>query len=277
MHFRHVFAVPAVIFVLAAAPSQSMAANASLCSDYGTGKETVLVFIDRTTAGQQAKLKADVASAREFVLGNLKPVTDKHSSQKTLVGSLLKPGQRLDISIITDNVAERRQVFDDCRPGRETGISSYLARPANPVKLHQDEEDFWNEAAAAIERELKTTRSTRKSGIIDTLANVTRNHPRGSIKRVVLVSDLLDNLTVDLMPKNGKVRGMTEAQLQDALRAVAGTRSFSALEGAEVTVFGFGLDDIDRKPLEPAARRMVENFWRTYFQRSGASKVELKY
>jgi hypothetical protein len=271
--------IGAAIFALAilgTVPGSAQAANGTFCAKYASGNDVVLLLVDRTSNGRPDRLRAAAAEARQYLLGQLVG-DDLRPDRKKMAGGALRSGQRLELSSIMDNVANRQVFFNDCRPGREASFKSLLEKPLDPTALGQYDLDYSTEITTVLDKALAKAVSARQSAIIDTLSKVTGEYPPGTIKRVVIVSDMLDNLTVNLLPTNGKTRGLTEFQLQEALRTVAVKNAFAQVKGAEVVVFGFGVDDADRTPLHPDASRMVTRFWEAYFQRSDAKGLTIKY
>lgn len=254
------------------------AAERTFCNSYESGSQVVLMIIDHTSAAHLQQQKNDVNEAFTALLGKLTADERSHGQKKIDGGSLLS-GQRLDISVVSDSVATRKHLYSECRPGREGGFKSLTERPLNPTTVAQQEEVFWTEARKVVDAEMKRPQSSHQSAIIDTLSSVTGTYKPGEIRRIVVVSDMLDNVTVDtLLPGKGKDPvGMTDFQLQDALRRVAMNRAFSSLKGAAVEVYGFGFNDRDRSPLPVNARKMLEQFWKAYFYKSGESTIAFKY
>jgi hypothetical protein len=267
----------AAVCILTGLSTPAGAADRRYCDMYESGEKTILFLIDRTSGGRPEKTKAAIEAARKYVFGTVVP-DPARPDRKKVGGAALEAGQGVQISTISDNVANRQIIFSDCRPGRSGGLKRLLDRPLDPVTLAQHDDDFHREASTALSKALGKPESTKKSAIIDTLAKITRERPPGSIAKVVIVSDMLDNLTVNLLPKNGNIRGMTEFQLKEALTTVSLKNAFAHLKGAEVIVFGFGIDDTDRTPLDPDASRMIERFWNAYLQRSEAlGEMRVKY
>lgn len=259
----------AVLAALAAA-DPAEAANRRFCDTYQSGKETVLLLIDRTSAGRPEQFRAVVAAARDAVLGRLSG-DPLRPERMALAGGLAAPGQHLEISTLSGSVSARKVLFNDCRPGRASGWSNIVERQLDPVVVASQDRDFAAEVTAAIDKEMARPTSTKDSALIDTLSRVTRDYPAETIKQVVIASDLLENVLVTLLPKKGKPQVLTEDELRDALRTVAIKDAYASLKGAGVTVFGFGVDDRDRSALDPQAERIIERFWRSYFQQSGAT------
>lgn len=263
----------AALAALAALPAPARAASGYYCGLYGTGSKSALFLVDRTSGAKAATTKAVVGQARDFLLG--KAVKDPaRPGMMVIAGAMLRPGERVEISTVSDSVVSRKVIYSDCRPGREAGLSSWVERPIDPVTLSQHDSDFLAEAAAALDKATSTADSTRKSAIIDTLSKVSKTHKAGTLTRVVIVSDMLDNVTIPdgLAPKPKGAKGlqaMTEYQLRDALRTVQAKDAFARLKDAKIDVFGFGVDDFNKNALPPEASRMVEVFWNAYFELSG--------
>jgi hypothetical protein len=259
----------AITFILTAA-DPAAAANRRFCDTYQAGKETVLLLIDRTSAGRPDQFRTEVTKARDAVLGRMSG-DPLQPERMTLANGLLEPGQHLEVSTLSGSVSARKVLFNDCRPGRASGWGKMLERPLDPATVSRHDRDFAAEVTAAIDKEMTRPASTKDSALIDTLSRVTRDYPAESIKKVVIASDMLENVLVTLLPKKGKPQALTEDELKDALRIVAIKDGHSSLRGAEVIVFGFGVDDRDRSALDPQAERTIERFWRSYFQQSGAA------
>ena len=267
----------ALALALALAAPTVHAAEKTYCNTYESGGKAVLMLIDRTSGSNSAKLRNAVEAARKYLLGS--EVDDPAAPErKKIGGAALQPGQFLQVSTIADNIANRTLAYQDCRPGRQAGLSNWLDRPIDPTVLSQHDRDFHREASEAIRKAISGAKPTKHSAIADTLSKLSREYPEGGITRVVIVSDMLDNLTVDLLPKNGNTRGMTDFQLREAIRITGARDGFARLNDAEVIAFGFGVDDADRTPLSPDAARMVKRFWDTYLQRSDAQgELQIKY
>lgn len=268
--------VVSIAIVVFSLTQPALAAGGQYCAQYGSGSEVVLFLVDRTSGGRPDRLRAATAAARQYLFGTLVG-DDLRPDRKKMAGGTLHSGQRLQVSSVADNVANRQVLFEDCRPGREMSYRTLLERPLDPTTVNQHDLDFSAEVEAVLNKSLSKAVSAKKSAIIDTLSKVTAEYREGTIKRVVIVSDMLDNLTVNLLPTNGKARGMKEFQLQEALRTVAVKNAFAKVKGAEIVVFGFGIDDADRTPLHPDASRMVTRFWEAYFQRSESKGLTIKY
>ena len=175
MRWKDLAAVAATAVLLTAA-TPAVAKDSGYCDHYKTGDEWALLLIDRT-APLSSRNKDDVLAA-----------------VREMKKRLLK-GQHLEISVITDSVNKRSVVYSDCRPGRVTGL---FDAPANRVEIDHDDKVFLDEVDASVKGELAhARREPKKSAIIDTLYNITRQHPPGSIKLVVTASDLLDNQVLD--------------------------------------------------------------------------------
>lgn len=259
----------AAVFTLVAA-DPAAAASKRFCDTYQSGKESVLLLIDRTSAGRPEQFRAVVAAASEAVVGRVSG-DPLRPERMTLTNGILAQGQHLEVSTLSASVSQRKVLYDDCRPGRAASWTNIVDRPLDPIMVARQDRDFAAEVSAAIDKEMSKPVSTKDSALIDTLARVSRDYPEGAIKKVVIASDLLENVMVTLLPKKGKPQALTEDELREALRAVAVKNGFASLKGAEVIVFGFGVDDRDRSRLDPDAERIIERFWRSYFQQSGAT------
>lgn len=248
----------------AMAASSAEAADSRFCKEYGTGESTILLLIDRTSP---LRSNDDIGFNPGAMI----------ERAKIAAMDELKDGQRLEISTITDNVASRRIVYSDCLPGRKVGL---LDRPLSRVKVDADKDTFRSEVEAALAAHLRQNMRTGTSGVLETITHLSRQFPDGSIARLVIYSDLLDsNEWNGYWSGGGKAPDtvMPPHQLQSFITAIGRTNRFAALKGTEVTVYGFGFYDFSTERLNGPVRDSIEQFWSTYFERSGTRSFKTMF
>lgn len=236
----------AIALVLAASLSLGLPARAddqAMCRLYGTGEKKVILLIDRTSKLREPAKQAIRAATKAALAAT-------------------RDGDRLDIATMSDSAVNRRTLFSDCRPGRKVGL---LDRPLNREELRHYGAAFVAEVESKVEASIARASTTRSSALVDTIASLKNLYPEGSIHTLIIASDLLDNTTFNL-PK-GPVDSFSRREL---LQNVERQGSFAQLRGAQVVVFGFGVDDELGVKLEQERRRDIENLWRDYFVRSKA-------
>lgn len=251
--------LPAVLALAAwCATSDVEAQERTICDRYDTGSKVTLLFIDRTSRDQR-NVRAGLRRALDWLINER--------------NGKLDTGRRLDIGVITDNLVAYRPLFSDCRPGYEPGVGNMFSKPLNRVTLAEEERRFQESVRGAVDSEMSRNGSTRQSAIIDTLFHIVRQMPKGSIDRVVLVSDMLDNVHVDLQKrdrKTGRIIPLPAFDRQETLRNLSRRGMVAQLSKVEITVFGFGFDDHLSAPLDADVRASIEEFWNQYFALGGA-------
>jgi len=123
-----------------------------------------------------------------------------------------------------------------------------------------------------------TSNDLAKSDILASLKDIAgkvRQSPANS-KIVLLVSDMLENSSISSFYQNQSVRHINP---EKELQLVAENKMFGDFGGARVFVLGAGLlseDARTKKSIyrEPQTISALQNFWRSYFEKSNAQLIE---
>lgn len=223
-----------------------------LCHKYETGANAVLVIVDRTSPLGDGRKKQAAEEGLKFALDSL------------------IPGDLLIVTTVEETAVTRKHIFRDCWPGRERSL---FKRPLDPVILDTDQTSFRAQLNGAFAKDLKENRSTKsRSPILDTLAVATRNLQNVRVKSLILVSDLIERDVVTLDP----LTPLNEQRIRDVMDVVQTKKLLANLNKAAVHVFGFGFEDMNEKPLSTDMRESLAEFWRRYFQRSGAELIDIR-
>jgi hypothetical protein len=181
--------------------------------------------------------------------------------------SSLGSGDRLIVHTITGDHGDSEQLFDGCYPGcSDTGILS----GCNQGQAARDQAKFIRELAESIKPVLNNRQGFERSAIIQTISVVTREYRSEDITRAVVFSDLIENSSLYPWPQIARAR---PGEIIERLKKL-GVRP--TLEGARVTVFGFGRRHTgDREGLSPGVRSRLLAFWERFFQYGDANKDEV--
>ena len=168
------------------------------------------------------------------------------------VRELVGPGERFVVGVSTGKLSETRMVLDTIRPVKSMWDS--------PLKFRAREKKF-SECVDQVFAGLKDQgESHPKSAILETLHFVEEvlKADKATKKRVVIYSDMVQN--------SDSVSFVSGASLdvETSLKKVEKESLLYSFASAEILIAGAGIGVADQKA------RKIEQFWKSYFERSGA-------
>jgi len=246
--------VRALSLVMAAwlASAWSEPAHAQRSANYCaiSGADASLMLIDRTspyTTSGEDRQGQRIAAGVDAVLAGL------------------GAGDRITIATIERHRRLSVIAFDGCYPGcdesRRGGVLFFDNCPR--ATIDSERQSFRRRLYRAIMPLLQNDQDQPHSDITGTISQMSA-HSR--FARIYIYSDMLENSQALPWPS------FSTASAADNLRAVQRSGFVPTLRNAQVQVVGFGLSHArDRPPLTDQQDRTIREFWRMYFDASGAS------
>lgn len=222
-------------------------ADALAAQDYCQyGKNTVLLFVDRTTPYDDQD-RAVFAEGLELIFKRL------------------RIGDQVVIHTIEDSFGNSRQVFVGCYPGcPEGGVFDWFMGSCQAMEARGDRFRFEQGLARLGRDMLNKPMSFPFSDIAQTVAFITRSYQsRGkAITHVYVFSDLVENSREMPWPS------ILKASPEDFAKRIS---IEPALKDGHVAVFGFGRwHDANRRPLMSHENHRLRTFWEGFFRAMGA-------
>jgi len=246
---RSAVTAAAFALLLALAPTGAMASGKNCLAD---AAETLL-FVDHTT-----------------------PLTALDQKQlfdgTNLIVERMPVGGRLTVKTIPGSYAEVRTIFQDCKPGCPPGAGALAC--SDIVARRRDFPLFVRGIEGAL-KEIFAHPGAARSEIAISLAYGLRSSSEGRARRVYVFSDMLERSSLlDMMASASPfVTGRNPEAMAALSKRVVAAGFDTRLDGAEVTVFGFGREDGSHKPLDIQVAQRVRTFWTRLFTEMGARSV----
>ncbi len=231
--------------------------DGKFCKFYGVANpKMVVLMIDRTLPVTNAADREDAQAAMKLAL------------------ELVEPGQRLRIVTIREDIGSSKKLFDDCRPGRPSGISSYFESPPNPEDLRMDQPAFDGAVkvavAAGVDGRLP---QSPQSAIISTIAAVGRQF-QGRLVALILASDMIEGRLADLaVSPDSRLDSRTRNSLLERATELG---QIPRLDKVRVETFKVNQWDRKTRPiLADDTAKDLRDFWDDYFRLAGAGPVKI--
>ncbi len=225
---------------------------------------SVLLFMHiATQAAYSSELPAACKAAGEhdttvlLLIDRSEKLTDVQPLEQTLqvVKSLVPPGGRLVVELITEKMANTRVILDLAKPKHTVWVSA--------LKIRAGEKVFDDCFAALTKHVLEQNETYKTSAILETLSFAAKMlaADKAAVKKIVIYSDMIQNSpaisfysTEKVDPAASFAQAKKEMMIYD-------------LKGMKVYVGGAGLGVSDKKA------RAIEQFWKQYFETAGAELV----
>ncbi|QLG89958.1 hypothetical protein HQ393_14580 [Chitinibacter bivalviorum] len=233
-------------------PAANLASNTEL-----------FVVIDQTTPLD--------ASLQQSVANNMKPFLEAGNTFSVMQFSAFTQGHYTDV--LTNATLDHALEADARKDIGKNQLAKFdqcmAIQSPNAAKL----------AGAALRKAFSGTSSdVAKSDVLGSLKDISNKIKQSSAKQkvVLLASDMLENSSISSFYAKQAVR---QIDPQKELKLVADNQLFADFGGAKVYVIGAGLLTADAsKPKgvyrDPKTMAALQQFWRTYFEKSNAKLVE---
>lgn len=183
----------------------------------------------------------------------------------------LKPGDRLIVHTITDSRANSEKIFDRCYPGcPKVGLVDWFVSSCRAGLARSEMVVFRADLASKLHLILSENQEYSYSAIVETIATTTSRYDSIGLTAVLMYSDLLENSQLLPWPK------VVTSRRDTTLKTLTDLGLNPRLTGLSVVVFGVGRNhDSQRTPLSARRRHLLEKFWRSLFETSGADIVHI--
>lgn len=244
------FGCVVLLFALwCAAPSDAQAGNEAYCS----ATAGIVVFaVDVTTPYDQTD-RGVIISMTDKILG------------------ALRGGDKLIIRTIADSHTRSERLIERCMPYCAADGSFGKFFKCSDGVIRTDTERVRAEIISSLRARLTRFEELKYSDIVRTIHTITAEEVReGRHFYLYVYSDLIENSDY-FSP-----RYLFSYPTVKLISGLHHYKLIASLRGAEVVVSGIGRwDSRDRRPLNVAELNKLTDFWRAYFQESGAQKISI--
>jgi hypothetical protein len=187
-------------------------------------------------------------------------------------------GERLAVVLMGDRPEYLERRFLQCMPGCDKSkmglFESLTTNACIDSRIREDRDKLLPQYRRAIAEILadKKRKEAKHTRILETLRNVSADFRSGSIHRLYIFSDMIENSAI------ARFSDLDGKKVEQYLAKVGDAGMIPNLKGTEVVVFGFGTPQGDAKrqgALANAVRSSLERFWATYFTMAGARLVNM--